>query len=194
MRRKMVLFGTKCRLYTPIILVIKQSLNLTVFKAMKRSLLLLVLVFGFFVQSASADDIAPDFSLPHITSEKIHSLKDYRGKVIYLDFWASWCGPCRQSLPALNRFQSEIDSSKFEVIAINLDMDIQDGLDFLAEYPVDYTVLKDDGTGATSRAYNLVGVPTSVLIAKDGTIVSSFQGFHPDHLKKLRKAVEILIE
>lgn len=156
-------------------------------------LLLLLLLSLLVAPVAHAEGMAPDFSLPEIKSQKIHSLKDYRGKVIYLDFWASWCGPCRQSLPALDRFQAEIDSSEFEVIAINLDAEPQDGLAFLQKYPVNYTVL-NDGSGSTSRDYNLVGIPTSVLIAKNGEIVRSFQGFHPNHLEKLKTAVEILIE
>lgn len=138
-----------------------------------------------------AEPLAPNFELKALGDTRIHALKDYRGKVIYLDFWASWCGPCRQSLPALSKLQSELGKQDFEVIAINLDANPEDGLAFLKQYPVTYTVLSDP-VGQSSRLYDLVGLPTSVLIDKHGVLVSSFQGFHPSHLVKLRKAVEIL--
>ena len=112
---------------------------------------------------------------------------------VLVDFWASWCGPCRQSLPALNQLQNELDRSQFEVLAINLDMYAEEGRRFLEAYPVDYTVLKDV-EGQTSRAYDIMGLPSSVLISPDGTVVSHFQGFHPDHIKKLKQAIQILNE
>jgi cytochrome c biogenesis protein CcmG/thiol:disulfide interchange protein DsbE len=145
------------------------------------------------LQSVSAQELAPDFSLRLLAGDKVHSLADYRGKVVYLDFWASWCGPCRQSLPALSRLQDELGSEQFEVLAVNLDMNPEDALAFLAEYPVSYTVLADK-TGSISRVYDLVGLPSSVLIAKDGSIIQSFQGFHPSHITKLKKALGYLLE
>lgn len=154
---------------------------------------LIILFLLFSGAAAFADEIAPDFSLPEIQSGEIHHLKDYRGKVVYLDFWASWCGPCRQSLPALNQLQKELDKSEFEVLAINLDMYAEEGRRFLESYPVDYTVLKDT-EGQTSRAYDIMGLPSSVLISPDGIVVSHFQGFHPDHIKKLKRAIQILNE
>ncbi len=151
------------------------------------------LLFSLASLAALADEFAPDFQLKEIASEHLHRLSDYRGKVIYLDFWASWCGPCRKSLPALSRLQEELGREEFEVLAINLDEDPEDGRRFLREYPVSYTVLAD-GSGAISRVYDLVGLPSSVLIDQQGVVVASFQGFHPSHISKLRKAVGILID
>lgn len=146
-----------------------------------------------FFQPLAAQELAPDFSLKLLGGEKMHSLSDYRGKVVYLDFWASWCAPCRQSLPALSKLQDELGSEQFEVLAINLDMNPEDALSFLSEYPVSYTVLADK-TGSISRAYDLVGLPSSVLVAKDGSIIQSFQGFHPSHITKLKRALSFLIK
>lgn len=143
--------------------------------------------------NSRAEPLAPNFELPALGDARMHALEDYRGKVIYLDFWASWCGPCRQSLPALNEFQAQMGNKEFEVVAINLDANPADGLAFLEQFPVAYTVLSDP-IGKSSRLYDLVGLPTSVLIDQHGVLVSSFQGFHPSHLVKLRKAVEILTE
>lgn len=154
---------------------------------------LLLLLLSLLSSQVLADEQAPLFTLETLQGGQRHSLQDYRGKVVYLDFWASWCGPCRKSLPALSRLQDELQGELFEVLAINLDSNPRDGLAFLEQYPVSYTVLADR-SGKTSRAYDLVGLPTSVLIDKHGTIVASFQGFQPSHIKKLRKAIGYLLE
>jgi len=142
---------------------------------------------------AFAFEFAPDFSLQSLAEDKTYTLSDFKGKVVYLDFWASFCGPCRQSLPALDALQKEYDREDFEVVAINLDADIQDARDFLTQYPVSYTILTER-TGKTQRAYDLVGLPSSFLIGRDGEIIGAFQGFHPDHIIKLRKALGYLLE
>ena len=162
---------------------------------MPRFLIILfqTILLSLFSPHSLADQLAPDFHLRNLQSNTEHALSDYRGKVVYLDFWASWCGPCRQSLPALDELQREVGSEQFEVVAINLDANRDDALAFLQQYPVSYTVLTDK-TGRTSRSYDLVGLPSSVLVDKNGIIVSSFQGFHPSHIDKLRKALPYLME
>jgi thiol-disulfide isomerase/thioredoxin len=147
----------------------------------------------FFCISLSAQGIAPNFVLSELSSEKLHQLEDYRGRVVYLDFWASWCGPCRQSLPALDKLQQEYSPNDFVVLAINLDERSEDALAFLEQYPVSYTVLTEK-TGKTQRAYELVGLPSSVLIDQKGEIIGMFQGFHPDHVRRIKKALTYLLE
>lgn len=139
-----------------------------------------------------ADELAPDFELRTLDGERSVKLSDYRGKVVYLDFWASWCGPCRQSLPAFERLQQEYADQDFKVLAVNLDAEASDAQSFLSQYPVSYTVLAD-ASGSISRRYELVGLPSSVLLSKTGVIVASFQGFYPGHIERIRKAVDILL-
>lgn len=161
------------------------------FRTMIRGLALFIMLS--MNTALKAEQEAPDFTLKNLYGNSEHSLSDYRGKVVYLDFWASWCGPCRKSLPALDALQTEMASQDFEVLAVNLDMSEEEAKVFLEEYPVSYTVLRD-GSGGVSRKYDLVGLPSSVLIDKRGIIVSSFQGFHPSHIDKLRKALPYLLE
>jgi len=135
---------------------------------------------------------APLFSLPDIYSGENKTLEDYKGKVIYLDFWASWCGPCRQSLPLLNELRDELGSEYFEVIAINLDQNPEDGKRFLQKYPVNYPVLTDT-TGSTPQKYQLSGMPTSYLIDQNGEIQGVHEGFRSSDIDKIRKAVQTLM-
>lgn len=157
-----------------------------------------ILLTAFMSLNVLAQGIAPDFSLPRLVDDQNrsleqHRLSDYRGRVVYLDFWASWCGPCRQSLPALEALQKQYDPEDFSVIAINVDETPQIALSFLEDYPVTYTVLFSDNP-KVQRSYNLVGLPSSFLIDQRGEIIGSFQGFHPEHIERLKKAIAYLLE
>ena len=90
---------------------------------MKALLIVLLFFWSATTTALSEGDIAPSFSLPVLGELQTVSLSDLRGKVVYLDFWASWCGPCRISLPQMVELQAELGSDQFEVIAINLDED-----------------------------------------------------------------------
>lgn len=140
----------------------------------------------------SEASLAPAFSLPDIYSGERMSLEQHQGKVVYLDFWASWCGPCRQSLPLLNKLRDELGSEYFEVIAINLDENPEDGKRFLQKYPVSYPVLIDM-LKVTPEKYQLTGMPTSYLIDQNGKIQAVHQGFRSSDIDKIRKAVQTLM-
>lgn len=141
----------------------------------------------------SLEESAPAFSLPDIYSGESKALEEYRGKVVYLDFWASWCGPCRQSLPLLNQLRSELGADNFEVIAVNLDQNPEDGKRFLQKYPVNYPVLTDT-SGSTPQKYQLSGMPTSYLIDQKGNLKGVHQGFRSGDIDKIREAVKTLIK
>ena len=100
---------------------------------------------------------APDFSLPVLGEESTRSLSDSHGKVRYLDFWASWCPPCRVSIPEIVTLQEELGGSRFEVIGINVDERLDDAMRFLGRYPVNYENLSEsagrDRRGLCSAGY-----------------------------------------
>lgn len=137
-------------------------------------------------------DKAPDFNIPRLETKGMISLKQYRGKVVYVDFWASWCGPCRQSLPALNSIRKEFRSKGFEVIAINLDEERDDAMAFLKEFPVAYPTARDT-SGKVPEAYGLVGMPTAYLIDRKGNIDMVHEGFKKSDSDPLKEKIKNLL-
>lgn len=149
---------------------------------MKNFLFLHIALVGtFWLQNLNAADLgdtAPDVTLPQMQEEGDVSLAQYRGNIVYLDFWASWCAPCLVSMPIMNEMRNRLQSQgiAFEVLAVNVDSDTEDGLDFLLDKPVDFIVLKDP-EGLTPAAYGVRGMPTSYLLDANGTIVMHHEGF-----------------
>jgi thiol-disulfide isomerase/thioredoxin len=152
------------------------------------SLLVTIVLMG----TAYAQVSAPLFSGTSINTGEQINLKDYRGKVVFIDFWASWCPPCLASLPAYDQMREEIGTDDFELIAINVDEDTQDGRDFLENHPVRYPVLADPD-GEIGIPYGIRTLPHSFLLDRDGNIVVSFRSFREGDELKLRKEIEALL-
>jgi len=138
---------------------------------------------------------APALSLPSLTQEGVTiSLESLKGNVVYLDFWASWCGPCRVSFPALEAMRTELGSRGFEVLAINLDEDEEDAHTFLSEIAVSYPLVRD-AQGLTPSVYGILGMPTGYLIDREGMVRHVHQGYKKSDGKVLRAAaLELLGE
>ena len=130
---------------------------------------------------------APAFSLPGRAGTV--SLDSLRGRVVYVDFWASWCEPCRRSFPWLNTLQERFADRGLTVIAVNLDKDRRAADAFLERFPAAFTVAYDPA-GRTAEAYRVSVMPSSFLIGPTGTILSSHAGFDP----RKTGAIEALIE
>ena len=140
--------------------------------------------------------VAPAVSLPLLSagSPGTFALASLQGKVVYLDFWASWCGPCRVSFPQLEKLREELGSQGFEVLAVNVDEIERDALRFLAEIPVSYPIVRDGG-GETPLAYGVVGMPTGYLIDRSGTVRLVHQGYRKSDGSLLRtRIIELLGE
>jgi thiol-disulfide isomerase/thioredoxin len=121
------------------------------------------------------------------------TLSNLHGKVVLLDFWASWCGPCRQSFPLYEQLRAELPTQDFTLLAINLDETEAAPSAFLQEHPVHYTSLADPA-GDVAKAYGLRGMPTSFVIDRDGVVHGRHTGFTPADIDAVRKEIKDLID
>ena len=103
-------------------------------------------------------------------------LQKYEGQVVVLDFWASWCAPCRRSFPWLNAMHEKYSSQGLVVIGVNVDNDPAAAAAFLKEYPADFQIHYDTDA-VLARQYDIQGMPSSVVIGRDGDIVETHIGF-----------------
>ena len=135
---------------------------------------------------------APAVRLPSLSGGEDVSLNSLRGKVVYLDFWASWCGPCRVSFPILEKLANELGPEGFEVLAINVDEVEADAQQFLSDIPVSYLVVRD-AEGVSPQAYGILGMPTGYLIDREGVVREIHQGFRKSDGDQLRAEIVKLL-
>jgi len=113
--------------------------------------------------------LAPDFSLKDVDG-KTHRLSDYRGKVVMLNFWATWCPPCRFELPSMQRAYEKLKNQGVEFLAINIGEDADTIFTFTADYPVTFPLLMDIDS-SVSEKYPVIGLPTSYFVGPSGHLI-----------------------
>ena len=122
-------------------------------------------------------DKIPDFDLASIYEGQPNiALSNLEGKTLYIDFWASWCAPCITSLPQYNDLYKTYKQDGLEIIAINVDNPIEDGLDFLIDTPLDFLIPKDP-EGDAAELFGVIGMPSSYLISPEGNVELVHMGF-----------------
>jgi peroxiredoxin len=156
------------------------------------ALLVLALLASPPVAAIDVGEAAPDFRAPALEGPKRLSLRDYRGKVVYLDFWASWCAPCATALPVLDGFRSEFGADGFQVLAVNVDSDPDKARQFLARRPVGYPSVTDP-KGRLPNQFGIETMPTSFLIDRDGVIRLVHRGFKKADVDELRAEIRKLV-
>jgi thiol-disulfide isomerase/thioredoxin len=142
----------------------------------------IILLLALFIPSVHAD----------IYDIKDFNLSQYNGKVIYLDFWASWCKPCQKSFPWMNKLQAKYPANKFQVVTINLDENSEDMDDFLKKVPANFDIYHDPN-GKIAEKFKLQGMPTSFLINAKGKVVKKHIGFHTDTSKTYEREIRELL-
>lgn len=135
---------------------------------------------------------APPFSLQSTQGQPV-SLAALQGKVVYLDFWASWCGPCRQSFPWMNQISKQFANDGLVVVAVNEDQQRDDADAFLKKLPADFTVVFDPQSTA-AKAYAIKGMPSSFLIDRHGVVRSAHVGFRAESAKALEADIAELLK
>jgi cytochrome c biogenesis protein CcmG/thiol:disulfide interchange protein DsbE len=135
----------------------------------------------------AANTDAPPVDLPTINGKV--SLEQLKGKVVYIDFWASWCLPCKKSFPWMHEMKEKYAEKGFEIIAINLDKNKQLADEFLDNVNVNFIVAFDQA-GDTASLYQLRGMPSSYLIGRDGKLYAAHTGFRDKDKDELEKLIK----
>lgn len=139
--------------------------------------------------AVEAGEPAPAFDLPSTKGNL--KLADLKGSWVYVDFWASWCGPCRQSFPWMNELQAKM-GDKLKIVGVNVDTKRADADKFLAEVPAKFSLAFDD-KGVTPKAFRSKtmkgGMPFSALIKPDGTVAWTHEGFNKQDAAALEEKI-----
>ena len=120
-------------------------------------------------------DLAPAFELPALSAGHMLALQDHRGAVVYLEFWNSFCAPCRASFPKLDALRQRLPREDFEVIAVNMDSFADDAREFLEDTPVSFPVVSDASL-LTGRRFGVNVLPTGFLLDRAGVIRDIHRG------------------
>ena len=151
-----------------------------------------VAVFGLlaslYVMPSWAEQIKP-FSLPSLQGDSTISSNAGKGKVMIVDFWASWCEPCKASFAAYNELLNKYGSKGLVIVGINIDNEKEKALEFIANNPAHFLVAADP-TKKIAEAYNLPTMPTAYIIGRDGNILYTHAGYHEGDLAGMEKEVE----
>jgi len=143
---------------------------------------------------SSANQLKPlDFNGYEFSSNQKIQLSDYKGKIVYLDFWASWCPPCIKSMPFMETLHQKYPIDEFKIIAINIDENKSEANDFLKKHPISYLNLYDP-EGDIGKTLKVKNMPTAFLIDRDGNILFKHSGFDQKYASKLEKVIGNLVE
>jgi len=155
----------------------------------------LSVVFAFFISmnayGVTIGKPAPDFTLKNMQGQNIN-LTEQRGSIILINFWASWCGPCRKEMPVLQTLQDKYQDLGVQVWGINVEQENQAGRDFLANLDLSFSIFFDE-TNKLSQTYQVEAMPTTVIVDRDGVVRYVFRGFKDGYGKKYAKAIKKLI-
>ena|ERR687893_828933 len=122
-----------------------------------------------------AGDPAPALELPRLSGNGVGSLEDYRGRVVVLNFWASWCEPCREESPLLQRWQERLEKQGATVLGVDTLDEIGHARAFVDEYGLTYPMLRD-GDGSTREPFGILGFPETFVIDRHGRIAAIQRG------------------
>jgi peroxiredoxin len=145
-----------------------------------------------FSSLTNAADVAPDFTLKSNHGDNLR-LSEHRGDVILLNFWASWCGPCRQEMPLLNSLNERYSKLGFNVIGVNVDKDSALADKILKDIPVGFPVLYDN-LSMVSSTYAVKSMPTTVIIDRDGNMRYIHNGYKPGLEQTYEQQIKELIK
>jgi len=149
----------------------------------------------FAATSLAASDLtgqsAPDFALKSSSGENLR-LSEYRGDVVMVNFWATWCGPCRQEMPLLDQLYSRYQRVGFSLLGVNIDDDSSKAMNMVSELGVSFPVLFD-ARKDVSRLYKVDAMPVTVLIDREGMVRYVHHGYEPGIEEKYLDQIRSLL-
>jgi peroxiredoxin len=134
---------------------------------------------------------APDFSLTD-SDGNVVSLSDMRGKVVLINFWATWCGPCRQEMPILEALYQRYESLGFTLLGVNVEENSSDAVSFLKETPVTFPILYDPDNDV-SRLFDVAAMPSTVIVDREGKMRFLHHGYQPGYENAYQDQIRELI-
>jgi thiol-disulfide isomerase/thioredoxin len=141
--------------------------------------------------AATVKGPAPNFTLKSMGGNNL-KLSEMTGNVVLINFWASWCGPCREEMPLLNALHKKYQPLGFTVLGVNVEENVDGARSFLKNVPVDFPILLDN-TNEVSKRYKVVAMPTTVVVDRDGNMRFLHEGYKPGDEKKYRQMIKKLI-
>jgi len=160
-----------------------------------KNLILGLLVTVFAATSLASSDlegqVAPDFALKSSTGENLR-LSEYRGDVVMINFWATWCGPCRQEMPLLDELYTRYERVGFSLLGVNIDDDSRRAMQMIEELGVSFPVLFD-ARKEVSELYEVEAMPVTVLVDREGNVRYVHHGYKPGYEDKYLDQVRSLL-
>ncbi len=155
--------------------------------------LIAILIVGGITSASSgeANGPAPAFSLTSISGQTA-SLNQYKGQVVMVNFWATWCGPCQQEMPLLDQMYKKFKPTGFTLLGVNVDKDVPTVKDLLTRKPVTFPILLDP-TNQVSKAYHVNDMPSTVIIDRKGDIRYVHRGYKPGDENEYQNRIRQLI-
>ncbi len=149
------------------------------------------MLFAANVQAEVLEGPAPDFTLKSRSGENI-KLSEMRGDVVMINFWASWCAPCRQEMPLLEEMYKKYSDLGFVLLGVNVEEDSSKAGELLREIPVTFPILYDN-TNKVTKMYKVVAMPSTVMVDRDGNMRYLHRGYLPGYEAEYIKQIKELI-
>jgi peroxiredoxin len=152
------------------------------------ALLLATATFGV---ASTPGGFAPDFTLKSAAGNNLR-LSEHRGQVVMINFWASWCGPCRQEMPLLDELQQRYSPAGFTVLGVNVEQDPAQARRLLKQMDISFPILFD-ADSVVSKLYDVSAMPVTVMVDRDGKMRYLHKGFKPSYEASYRQQIKELI-
>ena len=154
-------------------------------------ILTMTLLFSAVAKAEVLEGVAPDFTLKSRSGENV-KLSEHRGEVVMINFWASWCAPCRQEMPLLEEMYKKYSDLGFVLLGVNVEEDSSKATELLRDIPVSFPVLYDNKNEVT-KLYKVVAMPSTVMVDRDGNMRYLHRGYLPGYEAEYIKQIKELV-